>query len=309
MSQYLYQHKQLQLPGIGIFTFNDVIPLPNAEHKTAQQIPQHIQFVQKQVLKPEVELIDFIRVKTGKIKALAEADLDSYLTDGKTLLNIGKHFHIEGIGSLHKTKQGQYEFHTGEPAIERMESTAPGRSKTGSAAEAAPKNKKSVFDEEEKKVSSKRILAVGAMVVAAILVIIWGGYSLYNSHEGSDGPITQDTAATSDSSSLLTPDPVTKESSSIAANNAKPVEKTAASRGTMAQGNYRFVIETTYSKRRAMYRYNLLKSYDLDIKMDTPQDSSVFKLYFIFPATARDTTHIKDSLQRMYASKQIIIEQ
>ena len=74
------------------------------------------------------------------------------------------------------------------------------------------------------------------------------------------------------------------------------------------EANYKFIIETTGSKARAMRRYEQLKSYLLDIRMDTAPDSSSFKLYFQFPASPSDTNHIKDSLQRMYGSRKIVIE-
>jgi hypothetical protein len=69
---------------------------------------------------------------------------------------------------------------------------------------------------------------------------------------------------------------------------------------------YKYVILQTHDKARALKRYNQLLSYDLKINLYT-QDSSFFKVYFTFPASPKDTVHIKDSLYREYAH-QITIE-
>jgi hypothetical protein len=64
--------------------------------------------------------------------------------------------------------------------------------------------------------------------------------------------------------------------------------------------NYKFIVLTSYNKPHALRRYNQLLSFDLKIHL-YQKDSSFFKVYFQFPAFARDTTHIKDSLRREYA--------
>ena len=63
---------------------------------------------------------------------------------------------------------------------------------------------------------------------------------------------------------------------------------------------YKFIILATHDKEHALKRYNQLLGFDLKIHMTTA-DSLYFKLYFTIPASARDTTHIKDSIEREYA--------
>ena len=70
--------------------------------KNATDFVQHIKFTQQPVAAADDTFIDFIRTETGKIRPLAISDLESYLADGKILLNIGKPFQLEGIGSLIK---------------------------------------------------------------------------------------------------------------------------------------------------------------------------------------------------------------
>jgi hypothetical protein len=69
---------------------------------------------------------------------------------------------------------------------------------------------------------------------------------------------------------------------------------------------YKFIILSTYNKPHALRRYNQLLGFDLKIHL-YEKDSTFFKVYFQFPALAKDTTHIKDSLRREYGHE-IIIE-
>ena len=89
--------------------------------KNSHELLQHIRFSQKNILKPDEEFIEFIRTHTGKIRPLAESDLESFISDGKILLNIGKPFHLEGIGTLQKSRAGTYEFYPGLPLLEKLE--------------------------------------------------------------------------------------------------------------------------------------------------------------------------------------------
>ena len=62
---------------------------------------------------------------------------------------------------------------------------------------------------------------------------------------------------------------------------------------------YKFIILST-DKARAMKRYNQLIGFNL--KAHYYHVDSTYKVYFQFPALARDTTHIKDSLRKEYAA-------
>ena len=69
-----------------------------------------VSFESKPSLKETPDLIAFIAEKTGKMKALAAADLDSHLVLAEEFLNIGKPFAFEGIGIITKLKPGEFEF-------------------------------------------------------------------------------------------------------------------------------------------------------------------------------------------------------
>jgi len=65
-------------------------------------------------------------------------------------------------------------------------------------------------------------------------------------------------------------------------------------------GTYRFVIEQSL-KVRAMDRFSKLKSYGLNIQMETT-DSIHFKLFMVLKATPADTLRIRDSLSLLYVN-------
>lgn len=291
-SKFLYQHKELKLPGIGVFTIDPSIPIPDVTEKNTTDFVQHIKFSQQPVAAPDDIFIDFIRTETGKIRPLAISDLESYLADGKILLNIGKPFQLEGIGSLIKMRDGKYEFTPGEPLLQRHESTpheaADNTAKTPSA-----------FTDDGQRQNNYRKLLIGAAVVVGVALVIWGGYSLSNrdasGNAGADSVAVADTTQGRNANAIL--DSVQRLIDST--RNAMKEANTA--------GTYKFVIERTANKGRALRRYNQLKEIGTTIKMDT-KDSTSFSLYFVLPATPADTSRIKDSLRVWYGRRQVFIE-
>ena len=282
-----------------------------------------IQFKNANILAPDDALISFIKEHTGKMKSLVSADLDFFLTTGRQLLNIGKPFYIEGIGTLVKTKDKGLEFTHGDYLIARLEDSSPER--RVSYDEPAK-------DREQPRNNSNRQIMLLALVVLGLVVIGWGAYYLYRRNNFTE-PSTEKQA-------VVIPDTTTRADSNAA--SAHPVTDTGAASKAAAHPEttaattpaaspttkpavtnpavtsqppvipagailYRFVILETANKYRALRRYNQLLGYQLNIKMDQ-KDSAWFKLYFPIPATVRDTTHIKDSLADVYAAPHVVIE-
>jgi hypothetical protein len=121
LTEFLYQKKQLNIPGIGTFSIDPGITIPDPDDKTFDSFLLNIRFEQRSVLQPDEALVDFIRTKTGKIRPLALADLDSLLSDYRGLLNLGKPVHLEGIGNLNRLRSGKIEFTPGAPAAEQID--------------------------------------------------------------------------------------------------------------------------------------------------------------------------------------------
>lgn len=287
-AKYLYQQKQLRLPGIGVFSLDPSITVPDAADKLFPDFLQNIQFKQQPVNSPDEEFINFIRTETGKIKPLAESDLDSFLSDGKILLNIGKPFQIDGIGHLHKTREGILEFKAGDPSYQKTDVHH-------HETEIPVERSKSFFLEPHKSTSSRRILLLLGIVVG-IIIIIWGGYILYNRN-----------TAPNDGTAATTPPVTTLPSDTMAISSMPDSLQRARTDLAASRSSYKFIIEKTNNKGRAVRRYNQLVENATPIKMET-QDSTTFKLYFLLPAAPADTARIRDSLKNWYARKIVYVE-
>ncbi len=331
VAQYFYQHRVLNLPGIGSFYLDDVVDVESIGDRSSRDVVEHIHFAQKNIARPDDELIDFIRKHTGKIKPLAESDLDTFVADGKLMLNIGKPFHIEGIGTLHKNKEGVYEFTPGLPVVQRLESPPP----------IAPlerdnemPKRRSVFDDDpnESRNKSFRRAAIGIGGVIGIGIILWGGYSLFSSKVKTEtNTVTTVVNTEEDTSQGRTStylqninDPkkalenVIRKDSQIIANGADsgnvvrtnqlPVPATTPV-ATGPSKTYKFILQTTKLRATALSMYNKLKP---RVNMEEV-DSTHFKIVISVPGTPADTTRMKDSLRFWYwgprQDKQVTIEQ
>ncbi len=66
---------------------------------------------------------------------------------------------------------------------------------------------------------------------------------------------------------------------------------------------YKFVFETTVNKKRAIKRFNFLKTINSDIHLEPAADSSSFDITVNMIIPASDTTRVKDSLNNWYYGK------
>jgi len=288
LSQYLREHQQLRLPGLGSFYASGTTAVSDAD----TQPTLNVRFERKTINKAEEGLVEFIRQKTGKIRPLALADLDSYIESGLQLLNIGKPFYIEGIGTIMKTREGNYDFESRElVAVKEKEQVVSERAERPQRMHVVqPEKKKSVFDDEKYNPSTNpwQKIVVAALILGGLTAVVLGGYYLYSQNNG-QADIRQN---------VMPPPLIDSTNNKPDSLDTKPVDSTAS----YAAGGFKFILETTNSKKRALRRYNQLKSYFIPIKMETA-DSVAYKLYFLITATPSDTTRIKDSLSRYYMSK------
>lgn len=290
LARYFYTNKHLSLPGIGVLHLDAAVTVPDFSDKNFREVLKYIQFTQKNIAKADDELIDFIRTQTGKIRPLAEADLESYLADGKLLLNIGKPFTIEGIGSLQKMKSGDLIFTPGEPTIEKLdfhEEKTPDKS-----VRHIP-----VYDESQARHTAhnnqRRILLIGTLAVIGLVVILWGGYTLYNKN-GKD----QTQASSEVTTPITNPDTSTQQTDS---NATLPPPTPVAT----APGTYKFIFEKTDKKARALKRFTFVHDLSPRIQMETA-DSLNYTIFVRLPAMPEDTTRLKDSLNVWYFGTKLV---
>lgn len=303
LASYLYQHKKLDLPGIGTFELSGLSFIQDESNKHTN-ISHPIRFIQNVISEPGDHLIEYIKAHTGKMKALAMADLESYLILSKQFLNIGKPFRIEGIGTLLKMKDNSYQF-TQEDAIAHAEESNIENTKIEIKSR---KQENAIAENSDSKGARKALLALAAM--ATIALIGWGGYYLYEtnsaSRETTDSSINSITyisdstitaqAINPDSSLLL------KDTSIIRTDSPAFKMEDPAMAAASAQ-QVKFIFETTTNKRRALYRFDHVNKISRRIQLEAKPDSSLFKIFVMLPAAPADTGRIKDSLNAWYYGK------
>jgi hypothetical protein len=319
LSQFLYQTRKLDLPGIGSFSLDPSVVIPEASDRHMQTPASGITFKNVSVQTPDDALIQFIKDHTGKMKPLAAADLDFFLTTGKQLLNIGKPFYIEGIGTLIKNNEGKFDFTPGEYLTIRLEELTEKKQPATQSFEEAPRE----YEPSSNNIR-QGVLLFG--LIAGLILIGWGGYYLYKRNTYVEPTVEikpavaipdstpQNTDTGKVQSQNLATQAATAQQAAAQPSDTKPATTPTQPAATPTQqpaanivstspdaSLYKFIILETDRKGRALRRYNQLLGFQLNIKMDQ-KDSSYFKLYFPIIATIRDTTHIKDSLADVYAA-------
>jgi hypothetical protein len=250
-----------------------------------------IHFVSKTNGQHDDGLIEYIKKETGKMKALAQADLDSYIMLAQQFLNIGKPFYIEGVGMLHKKRDGSIEFGAGTAvAVNTIKGTD------------EEEKKRSAFADEDKQKGggggpNMRVLIIALGIIGTIAVIAGGGYFLYSKN-------TDDTATTSASNLRVVAD--TQTTTNITPDTT---QSHAPAPVVTAPAGYKFILETTARKSRALQRYEtiktarIVKGYDSPIQMET-KDSVNFKIYMVLNCPPQDTARYKEQMNAWYYGSQ-----
>jgi hypothetical protein len=298
LAQYLYKHKRLSLYGIGIFTLDDSAVFPDESAKVKTQI-EGVSFISKSSATLDDSLIEYIKSETGKMKALAEADLDSYVALAHQFLNIGKPFYFEGIGTLQKNKDGSFSFNAG--------TAVPIKTEEGPERYGDPKKRSSFADEKESSgriaINPVKLIMVGVVLVT-IALIGWGGYYLYNKNTSNE-PVANESNITIIPDTQVVKNSMPDTNGTILKDSVSAAPpKSKIPLASTPEGGFKFILETTDKKARALHRYSqikgesILKAYH-KIQMET-KDSVTFKIFMIVPCSTSDTTRYKDSLNAWY---------
>ena len=309
LAQYLYKYKRLSLYGIGIFTLDDTAVFPDETAKVKTQI-EGVSFVSKPSAPLDDSLIEYIKSETGKMKALAEADLDSYIALAHQFLNIGKPFYFEGIGTLQKNTDGSFSFHAGTAVPIKLDEA---QERYGD-----PKKKSAFAEEGSSGINAGKLLTLLG-ILGTLVLIGWGGYYLYNKNTNPEpAAVEHNITITPDTQAVKNTPPdtlstVTEKKDSSVIIPVKPAATTAAiiTPPITNTDGYKFIFETTDKKTRALQRYNqikglsVLRSYRNRIQMET-KDSILFKIFTVLPCPPADTTRYKDSLNAWYYGKKEI---
>jgi hypothetical protein len=286
LAQYLYIHKRMDLPGFGTFLLDPSVTIePENNRQNKPSNLEGVSFENNSAITDATDLIKFISTQTGKIKALAAADLDSHLGLAQQFLNIGKPFLLEGIGSLVKLKSGEFTFTSGHAMPGVMKDYQAKEVSAATTTEEPFTDYKSTFYTRKGK-SKWNKPVVFLLLLAGIALAIGGGYTVYKrtTAKNNADPVKEEKQET-----ILVQDTALHQKDTV----IEPKQMTA-----ITAGNYKFVIEIA-ARERGLARFAKLKSFGLNVQMQTT-DSINFKLFFILPATIADTARMIDSLRGIY---------
>ena len=294
LAQFLYSHNRLDLAGIGSFILDSSGLSQNSSGKTFP-LPGAIRFENNPSVKDSAELIGYISSQTGKMKALAGADLSSHLELAQQFLNIGKPFMLEGIGSLVKVRTGVFEFTGGDTMIEKLKDPFAKEAGTTGANEDYFRTYEPFLEKEKSKYQWRKPV-MGLLFLAGIGLAVLGGYSLYKKSLKNKAASVKNlpTPPLSIPQTEPVPEPVVQTDSTPQVVASIPPDK------------IKYVLETA-NKNRAFERFNKLKNYRWNVQIET-KDSMQYKLFLLLPSSS-DTSWVMDSLtalngRRVYIENQ-----
>ena len=280
LSEFLLSNKQLDLAGLGRFIIDDA---------------GTISFEQNITTREDINLVNYIADRSGKMKSLVASDLDSHLELARQFLNIGKPYLFEGIGTLSKNKFGRFDFTQSSSSHEKKETPGEGRDIT-STTENSFTDYEEMFSPKKNRTPATRRIVSWLIILAGLSLAVFGGYLVYNrtKNKTAEPAVAKKTEplVTPQQSVVQSPDSITRANDSL---GYIPIQSTAS------LNSYRFVIEKA-TRARAFYRYNKLRNDFIKVQMDT-KDSVLFNLYFLLPSLPADTAKKRDSLQRLYGTR------
>lgn len=306
LAAYLYEHRSLQLEGIGTFALNEKVRVPSEQGKEIYYPIEGLEFIFDPKARTDENIIAYLVHKLHKIEPLIRSDLEYYLSNIKVLLNIGNPYTIEGIGTLTKNNQRVYEFTPGNflPAKEELN----------------PKRENADHNYPVRsRFSAARFLATLLIVTAALALMGGIGWGIVNFVKRQPVSGDEEQAQVKTDSIAGTKDTTSQEGrASSINNNVSPVSNTTNAATTKTNGVfntadsviYKMIFEITKSKERARARttqLNNLHSYTQYDSIPIDDTTAYYRLFLIMKVSNTDTTHLKDSL-RTFFGKRIFME-
>ncbi|MBI1344194.1 MAG: hypothetical protein GC171_14815 [Terrimonas sp.] len=296
LAQYLLANNRLSLAGIGHFLLEENQPV-TVDNAGDGKVPQPtIRFRYNPAEKKDEELVSFVASQTGKMKSLAEADINSFIDQVKEFLNIGKPFLFEGIGTLSKMKGGILDFTPAHIISEKnSEATAPEDEpfKPEKHHEDASIGYHDLLTSRKPGINIQKRVIIAILIITGLGLAVWGGYSIVKQFGQPEIAVNPQQEPVPPPSSPDNRD----DSTGISKDTTEQVPATGQKVPT-----YKFIVKEAGYKT-ALRRYLYLKEEcKLDVYMST-RDSALFKVFFQLPASPADTARMKDSLNLLYISQ------
>jgi hypothetical protein len=287
--QHLYKSKEVTLQGIGTFSLRPDVKLPAENDKEFVMPVDAIQFVYDPRSTEDDALINYIVQHTRKMKPLATSDLESYLTLSKQFLNIGKPLTIEGIGTIQKNQQGEYEFRPGVFVTPKIEDI-PRQLKEKADEEIS-------FESKSKRGNGQRNLMIALII---LIVLILGGVLDYFIMK------KKNEAAAQQSETIQ---PVPLPPVKLDTLKKEPVDTvhkivTPATPPIIDSINFKIIIKKYADSEAINNAYKRLTSYGH--KVVIYKTDSTYKLGMPFKTPLSDTAIARDSIKILFGGKPTI---
>ncbi len=292
---YLLKNKQISLQGIGTFSLDVPVPEITDIDKPVIIPSNAVSFRYDPKVGEEQSIVDFIVEHTKKIRPLASADLDSFLTLGRQFLNIGKPFTIQNLGTLEKLKSGELEFRQGQLILQKVETP-----KDITDNDVEEMDTENLFNDYQRKAprNNKGIW----LTILVLLILGFGVWAAWNFlFKKNDKEITQ-------SESIVPLRDTSAITTDSTASTATLVDSASISQKQASDSvAFNVVVGDYNNKQAAMSRLAKLKSFGRNVIMYT-NDSVTFKIAHPFVLPISDTTKVLDSLNKYYYLGKAYIE-
>ena len=281
--EYISQNRELSLENAG--RFYTASASADSEN-TESVIPGTLRFSYNKKAVTDEAFIDFLALKTGKLRMLMASDFSSYLDQVRSFINIGKPYEIPGIGIIKAGNTGQYEFlsSTGKPESTKI--YKPVQQRLHKPADSA--------------LAGRVFLKFNTAAIIFIVVggLGWGAYSLFVKNSN----WAQNSDNNNNSQMVL-------ENTN---NNKDSLHKNSNTSQSSAQLNAgdsvrcRYIQEITPFVLRAKSRTKKLNQFGYTAGYDSTGNKG-FRIFTIHSSLVKDTLYLKDSLQKNF-QKNIFIE-
>lgn len=278
LAQYLYDNKTLNLQGIGTFTLEGKVSIPYEQDREVYYPIEGLNFFHNTKVTIDDDLVAFLVKKLGKIQPLVRSDLESYLSNVKQFINLGKPYTIEGVGTLHINNQGTYEFTPGNflPVKEELN---PHRD-----------NPEHNYPQKDRGSAAGKAFLVVLIVLASIAALAgigWGVYAFVIKNKSEEKAV-----------SLPVDSPVT-ETIPV---DTTPTEPVISVSDTTA---YKMIFEETRLRSRAVNRTAQLQTLKIDARYDSSGTGNAvkYRIFVVKDLMPADTTRVRDSIAKFFLRK------
>jgi hypothetical protein len=279
--KYLYQNKSVSLQGFGTITLNSNVPDLDVISKNRQIPIEGVSFISSTKSQTDEEFVKFFSQQKGKIKPLAESDIESHLQLARQLMNIGKPYEVEGLGIFAMNKDGGMVLQSGHYSLPSTEAAVqPARLR-----ERTEQQERQDAEEATSAMSSgARKVLIGSGVVLLLLVIGWFIWSKMNPETPAPVQQTTNTGVASDTLGTVQ-DSVSTVTALQQPGDTIPVWKA--------------YFRTFNGKERIEAMQRLYSKYDSAVQVETA-DSTSFRMFVLVKKPTADTALLIDSLSKVF---------